>query len=256
MADPISAEPNNWEDDIILKITMPGKSLRESTKIKQKQADLKNQRVQETMKQAKVQSDDIVNPKPEVIQPIQNQVYKPQQSKVEESSQQSLSNFSESVEESSEQDSNLDVQPQEIPQQPDLPKSIPVEDMNIQDDLSITQSEPEQVDEAQQIEGIEAPEEVSNEVSEEAQIDSQEAYQEELDSAQEIEEEPIQESVQEINAKKSEEKIKIMTIEPEKEITVKNLPAHLSESIDIKKIEGFANRLIGSDLAYRNFKRR
>ncbi|MEK6861805.1 MAG: hypothetical protein AABY07_07590 [Nanoarchaeota archaeon] len=256
MADPISAEPNNWEDDIILKITMPGKSLRESTKIKQKQADLKNQRVQETMKQAKVQSDNIVNPKPEVIQPIQNQVYKPQQSKVEESSQQSLSNFSESVEESSEQDSNLDVQPQEIPQQPDLPKSIPVEDMNIQDDLSITQSEPEQVDEAQQIEGIEAPEEVSNEVSEEAQIDSQEAYQEELDSAQEIEEEPIQESVQEINAKKSEEKIKIMTIEPEKEITVKNLPAHLSESIDIKKIEGFANRLIGSDLAYRNFKRR
>lgn len=256
MADPISAEPNNWEDDIILKITMPGKSLRESTKIKQKQADLKNQRVQETMKQAKVQSDDIVNPKPEVIQPIQNQVYKPQQSKVEESSQQSLSNFSESVEESSEQDSNLDVQPQEIPQQPDLPKSIPVEDMNIQDDLSITQSEPEQVDEAQQIEGIEAPEEVSNEVSEEAQIDSQEAYQEELDSAQEIEEEPIQESVQEIHAKKSEEKIKIMTIEPEKEITVKNLPAHLSESIDIKKIEGFANRLIGSDLAYRSFKRR
>lgn len=256
MADPISAEPKNWEDDILLKITMPGKSLRESTKIKQKQADLKNQRVQETMKQVKVQSENTVNQKTEVIQPVQNPVYKTQQSKVEESAQQSLSNFSESAEESGEQDPNLDVQAQEIPQQPDLPQPTPVENMNIQDDVSVTQSEPEQVGEAQQIEDIEAPEEVSNEVSEEAQTDLQETYQEELDSAQEIEEEPIQESVQEIQTKKSEEKIKIMTIEPEKEITVKNLPAHLSESIDIKKIEGFANRLIGSDLAYRNFKRR
>ena len=46
MADPVSAEPRNWENDILLKITMPGRELRDATFIKMKRAEERWQRIQ------------------------------------------------------------------------------------------------------------------------------------------------------------------------------------------------------------------
>ncbi len=39
MADPVSAEPRNWENDILLKITMPGRELRDATVMKMRKAE-------------------------------------------------------------------------------------------------------------------------------------------------------------------------------------------------------------------------
>ena len=55
MADPISAEPHNWGEDIILKLSMPGKELRESTLSKQKASIERYAEIKERQQQTQTQ---------------------------------------------------------------------------------------------------------------------------------------------------------------------------------------------------------
>ncbi len=61
MADPVSAEPKNYEEDILLKITMPGRNLRDETVQRAVEAQKKIEEREKLKQQAMQNSTPITN---------------------------------------------------------------------------------------------------------------------------------------------------------------------------------------------------
>jgi len=230
MADPISAEPKNWEEDILLKISMPGKTLRDTTKLKIKQSEARMAAMNKRNEAPK---------KEDPVLELRNQNINQQPHQPQPATQ-----------------SNPQVQTNREPQNIEAPQSqdIPQEEISQEEPQETIQEtlldieEPEQVQETQIEEQFQIDEPMNIEQ------DMQESNNTDNTKIEEVQEEPKSQEPEPIsNVKidfivKGPEKIKIMTIETEKEETIRNVPPHLSNSIDIKKIENFANKLIGSDL--------
>lgn len=256
MADPVSAEPKNWEDDILLKVSMPGKSLREVTKIKMRQAETRVSTIQQNQQQ------NLQKPQVPIMgtpRYYQNTNQEPTQQ--EQPTQQVQPNTEPVI-------NNQQIQePQEIAEQHQ------VQETSVQESNQETQSqEISQVNEVSSAtEDIQEKQEVLTNMSEEPISSNEDIVQNYVEeSTEELvsempEPRPIEPIYQEpiietkpgstINFRVDNyEKIKIMTIEPEKEVTVKNMPSHMLNPIEIQKAESFANRLIGSDISFRKKK--
>ena len=261
MADPISAEPKNWEEDILLKLTMPGKSLREVTKIKMKQAEIRMEERLNRNESAPKKEVPILGLRQNNIQPVQNtqpiqpQVQQSSTSNFQNSSEQEIENPSEVYHQkvqSAPQESELSqeqVQPEILSQETEEFKEVVQETL-----FDIQEPEVQQEVEETQEPVLNEPSNIEPEIEPESAIQNYNEPAEEI--AEEIQDEPQLTESEPINnltdfTIKEPEKIKIMTIEPQKEETVKNVPPHLSTSIDLRKIENFANKIIGSDLLYR-----
>lgn len=245
MADPISAEPRNWDDDILLKVSMPGKSLRETTKIKMRQAEERS--VARQNSQQNMQNQVPIIGSQRNIQNIP-QTSNPQTVPSLQPVNPAVPLQSEPIKENTSNTENLqsnDLQPQaqehqETIQSENVELQETIRSEEVQSDLANLENSETEIETPQFQQEEIAQTEFKDESSEDDQIFNNQEPQ--------VNEQP--EQVVETSSRTyidNTNKYKIMTIEPEREDTIKNVPPHLSSAIDVRKVESFANNIIASD---------
>ncbi len=254
MADPISAEPKNWENDILLKITMPGRELRESTILKMKRAEERRTHMIDPFSKP-VQELPVIEKKPEPVQVQLTDVQKPvelsnpvvEEAKVEEQAITEEKTIIEEVQtkqgvitEASAEETVVTEEP--VVQETVVNEQPKVEEVDILSKFVAGEKSPEQ----------EWKEEMVRRTSENG------VQKPKTDPSIAIAERRHEEKKPEFYTNypglEMKEKYKVWTIEPEKEEAPVVRAIH--DSVNSSKVEGFANKIIGGDWAIERLKKR
>lgn len=241
MADAISAEPKNWENDILLKVTMPGKELRESTLLKMKKAEERRTHMIDPFSKP-VQELPVIERKPEPVQVQLTEVQKPVEVPnpvVEEATAEGtiVAEEKKAVEEVKEEPVvQMLVKESVIQEQPK------VEEVDMLSKIAAVGKSPEQ--EWKQ----EMARRTSENGAEKPRIDPS------IIIAERRPEEKKPEFYTNYPGLEMKEKYKVWTIEPAKEEAP--IARAIHDSVNNAKVEGFANKIIGGDWAVERLRKR
>lgn len=253
MADPISAEPQNWETDIILKVSMPGKQLRDGTLQKMQKAEQRHQSIQSRMQQsntqANLQTTYVEEKRAEAVQTHLNgssqPVYTQEPAPVMPAQQVSTA----PVEIQSVAEPNHTVPVAEAP------VVKPVEQPAAQ--VPVVEEKPQEIDILSRLAtgGKTAEQEWKQEMVRKTADDAPKRpiIDPKIIIAERRPEEKRPEFYTNYPGLEMKEKYKVWTIEPTKEEAPTVIP---SNSVNISKVENVANKIIGGDWVLDRLKKR
>ena len=243
MADAISAEPRNWENDILLKVTMPGKELRESTIIKMKKAEERRSHMIDPFSKP-VQELPVIERKPEPVQVQLTDVQKPVEAP-------------NPVVEEAKVEEKIVVKEKDIVEEAQI-KQEPVVETPVQETVVLEEPRVEEVDILSKIATVgKSPEQewkqemvrrTSNDGAQKPVIEPS------IVIAERRPEEKKPEFYTNYPGLEMKEKYKVWTIEPAKEEAPVVRAIH--DSVNSSKVEGFANKIIGGDWAVDRLRKR
>jgi len=243
LADAISAEPRNWENDILLKVTMPGKELRESTIIKMKKAEERRSHMIDPFSKP-VQELPVIERKPEPVQVQLTDVQKPVEAP-------------NPVVEEAKVEEKIVVKEKDIVEEAQI-KQEPVVETPVQETVVLEEPRVEEVDILSKIATVgKSPEQewkqemvrrTSNDGAQKPVIEPS------IVIAERRPEEKKPEFYTNYPGLEMKEKYKVWTIEPAKEEAPVVRAIH--DSVNSSKVEGFANKIIGGDWAVDRLRKR
>ena len=243
MADAISAEPKNWENDILLKVTMPGKELRESTIVKMRKAEERRTHMIDPFSKP-VQAPQVIERKPEPVQVQLTEVQKPvedpnlvvEEANVEEKMVVEEKNAVEEMQAKEEPVVQAPVQETAVLEEPK------VEEVDILSKLAAVGKSPAQEWKREMVRRT------SENGAEKPRTDPS------VIIAERRPEEKKPEFYTNYPGLEMKEKYKVWTIEPAKEEAPVARAIH--DSVNSSKVEGFANKITGGDWAVDRLRKR